>query len=99
MAPIWTHGVWTVKPGREDDFVRAWQEMADTGSGELQPVAPPRLLRDRERSGVFVSLAPWPSDETIDRFRDAMGARFDAIEAELLESLEASTFDEVAPRG
>jgi hypothetical protein len=23
MADVWTHGTWTVKLGREDDFVRA----------------------------------------------------------------------------
>jgi hypothetical protein len=25
MAKIWTHGIWTVKPGREDEFVAAWR--------------------------------------------------------------------------
>ena len=25
MSPIWTHRVWTVKPGREDEFVRGFE--------------------------------------------------------------------------
>jgi hypothetical protein len=25
MGDVWTHGIWTVRPGREDDFVRAWR--------------------------------------------------------------------------
>jgi hypothetical protein len=25
MADVSTHGTWTVKPGREDDFARAWR--------------------------------------------------------------------------
>jgi hypothetical protein len=30
MANVWTHGVWTVKPGREDEFVTAWRELVPT---------------------------------------------------------------------
>jgi heme-degrading monooxygenase HmoA len=95
MPPIWTHGVWTVKAGREDEFVAAWQEMAQAGLDEFAAVAPPQLLRDRERPRLFVSFGPWDSVETIDRFRAAMGPRFEAIERELLESFEATTLDEV----
>jgi hypothetical protein len=28
MTGIWTHGVWTVKPGHEANFVAAWRAMA-----------------------------------------------------------------------
>lgn len=29
MNEVWTHGTWTVTPGRESDFVRAWEELGD----------------------------------------------------------------------
>jgi hypothetical protein len=95
MAPIWTHGVWTVKPGREDEFVRGWQEMARAGLSAFEAVEPPRLLRDLDRPNVFVSFGPWPSAEEVDRVRNAMGPRFDALEQEVLESFQPSTLDEV----
>jgi hypothetical protein len=95
MPPIWTHGVWTVKPGREDEFVRGWQEMARAGATAFEAVEPPRLLRDRNRRNVFVSFGPWSSVEEVDRFREAMGSRFDALEQEVLESFEPATLDEV----
>jgi hypothetical protein len=95
MPPIWTHGVWIVKAGREDEFVDAWRAMARLGQERFEAVEPPRLLRDRERPNVFVSFGPWPSIEEIDRFREAMGGRFDAIEEELLVSFEATTLDEL----
>jgi hypothetical protein len=25
MAKIWTRGIWTVKPGRDDDLVAPWR--------------------------------------------------------------------------
>ena len=28
MPAIWTHGVWAVTPGREDESVAAWREMS-----------------------------------------------------------------------
>ena len=95
MPRIWPHGIWTVKAGREDDFVDAWRAMARLGQEEFEAVERARLLRDRERPNVFVSFGPSPSIEEIDRFREAMGSRFDAIEEELLVSFEATTLDEL----
>ena len=45
MANVWTYGVWTVKPGREDEFVTAWRELVPTGIALGS--AEPQFLRDR----------------------------------------------------
>lgn len=29
VSEVWTHGTWTVTPGRESDFVRAWEELGE----------------------------------------------------------------------
>ena len=57
---VYTLATWYVKPGREEEFVSAWDELADwmveTGyewSGTL--------LRDRQERSRFVSFGPWPS--------------------------------------
>ena len=94
MARIWTHGVWTVVPGREDDFVTAWKELVPIGralgSGD------PHLLRDRDRPNVFRSFGPWPDLQAVERFRDEIRPRVSAL-GELLEGFETFTLDEVYP--
>ena len=98
MARIWTHGVWTVKPGREDEFVRLWSGLLDLGNelGSSRPV----LLRERERPDVFHSFSSWPDLATIERFRSADEFR-STVEAmrDILESFEPHTLDEVLGDG
>jgi hypothetical protein len=94
MARIWTHGVWTVKPGHEDEFVAAWRELVPLGAGLGS--ADPILLRDRERRNVFRSFGPWPDLDAIARFRAEIGPRVGAMD-HLLESFETFTLDEVYP--
>lgn len=65
---IWTHGTWTVTPGRESDFVRAWGELGDW-TVRTFPGAHGTLLRDTERPNVFISFGPWPDKETVARWR------------------------------
>jgi hypothetical protein len=96
MADIWTHGVWTVKPGREDEFVRSWRELVPVGTaaGGGAPI----LLRDRERPSVFRSFGPWPDLDMIERFRSEIRPRVGEMN-ELLEGVELFTLDEVYPGG
>ncbi len=95
MTNVWTHGVWTVRSGREDEFVDAWRKLRDESTGEFEPAGRPVLLRDRERTNVFRSFGPWRDVETVDRFRAAMWPRIREIEKEYLERLDVYTLDEV----
>jgi hypothetical protein len=94
MARESTHGVWAVRPGREDDFVAVWTELVplgrSLGSGD------PLLLRDRDRPSTFHSFGPWPDLATIERFRAELGPRIGELDG-ILESFEALTLDEVYP--
>jgi hypothetical protein len=94
MPRIWTHGVWTVKAGREGELVAAWRELvpigAEIGSGT------PVLLRDRDQPNVFRSFGPWADLEEIDRFRAAIRPRVGGM-GELLEGFETFTLDEIHP--
>ena len=96
MASVWTHGTWTVKPGREDEFVEAWRRLAVQASAELDVVATPTLLRDREHPNVFVSFGRWPDLDAVERFRSSKAFR-EGVPAmqELLERFEPRTLDEV----
>ena len=96
MANVWTHGVWTVKAGREQNFVSAWRALVplgiELGSGN------PTLLRDRDRPNVFRSFGPWPEIEAVDRFRAELRPRMAELD-DILETFETFTLDEVYPGG
>ena len=68
MNEVWTHGTWTVTPGRESDFVRAWKELGDWTVREF-PGSHGTLLRDTERPNVFISFGPWRDKDTAARWR------------------------------
>ena len=90
MKP-YTHSVWTVKEGHEDEFVRLWQQLADwTVTENFAQSA--MLLRDVDRPNVFVSLGPWHTVEEVDRWRLTEGfheriARLERV----LEDFQPST--------
>ena len=90
---VYTLGVWQVKAGREEDFVRAWDELAQW-TLESGFESHGTLVRDREQPSRFVSFGPWPSAEAAGRWRDSDGfrERFDRIE-ELIDRFEPQTLD------
>ena len=63
MAEIYTVGIWTVKAGREEEFVAAWRAMGEATLADF-PAAQGRLLRDLDNPRRFVSFGPWESLET-----------------------------------
>jgi heme-degrading monooxygenase HmoA len=91
---IWTHGVWTVKPGREDDFVAAWRAMAGAAVEELDPAGKPHLLRDRERPNVFRSFGPWNDMESVERFRALIQPHLAEIR-QLTDEMDVFVLDEL----
>ena len=62
MTETYTSGVWVVKSGEEDAFVREWTDFVAwassfAGSGTF------RLVRDLDQPGRYLSFAPWESFE------------------------------------
>lgn len=99
MGEVWTHGKWVVKPGREDDFIRAWSALGDWTIATY-PGAAGRLLRDPEQPNVFISFGPWPDRTAAAEWRSSEGFReaFGVIE-ETLQSFEPGLFDLVMAKG
>ena len=82
--------VWVVKPGREDDFVRAWRELAEhTARQMIGRKEASRLLRDRDQLNRFVSMAPWDSAATLRAWRS--GVEFSERVRQMGEFLEEFT--------
>ena len=96
MADIYTLGMWTVKEGREADFVAGWQAMGEATVADF-PDAHGTLLRDRDRPGRFVSFGRWESLEQVQAWRasDAFQQGVGRIR-ELLDGFEPGTYEVAA---
>lgn len=58
---IYTHAQWRVKPGREAEFIKAWQELANVFQN--LPARPLRgtLIQSLVDVSLFYSFGPWKS--------------------------------------
>jgi len=67
---VYTLGIWKVQAGRENDFVRAWSEMANNTKADFtESVA--TLLQDMDEPRTFISFGPWESLEQIEQWRSS----------------------------
>jgi quinol monooxygenase YgiN len=65
---VYTLGLWTVKSGHEEEFIRAWTELAEQTKLDF-PDEEATLLRDGDLPNLFISFGPWASIEQIDQWR------------------------------
>lgn len=90
-----TMSVWIVKPGRDDDFVAAWDAL---GQWTLEQGYDTHgtLVRDRAEPQRFISFEPWRSAEEAERWRLSPGftERLARLE-ETLERVEPGLYDVV----
>lgn len=56
---VYTHAVWRVKPGHEQQFIEAWRELARVFTGLAVPPLWGSLLRNTADRSVFYSFGPW----------------------------------------
>ena len=100
MSVPYTHGVWRVKPGRADDFVAAWAELAEWTAQPVSGARRATLLRDLADSDRFVSFGPWESLEAIEAWRSLEGfkERVGQI-SEMLVGFEPFTLELVVEQG
>jgi quinol monooxygenase YgiN len=90
---VYTLGIWRVKDGRADDFVRAWLELAEQTQADF-PAGTATLLRDRDQPSLFTSFGPWDSLEQIAQWRNSPTFQDGVAKLrELLDSFEPHTMD------
>ncbi|QDW28386.1 antibiotic biosynthesis monooxygenase [Arthrobacter sp. KBS0702] len=96
---VYTLGIWLVHPGRENDFVQAWRDLARK-TQEDYPHTRAVLMHDHDVKNRFISTGPWESLEQIEQWR-ASATFTQGVEAmrELLEHFESRTLDEAASIG
>ncbi|HJR46458.1 MAG TPA: antibiotic biosynthesis monooxygenase family protein [Actinomycetota bacterium] len=73
MASIYTHGIWRVRAGQEDEFVAAWQELAEWALNEIDGAQGARLLQNRDEPTHFYTFGPWDDAASVQRFREHPG--------------------------
>jgi heme-degrading monooxygenase HmoA len=96
---VFTLGIWTVKPGHEEEFIEGWGGMAIQTQAAF-PGASGTLLRDREAPNRFISFGPWESLEQIEMWRASAAFR-DGVAGMrgLLEVFEPHTMDPIVITG
>ncbi len=96
---VYTLGIWLVHPGRENDFVQVWRDLARKTKEDF-PNAKGVLMHDRDVKNRFISTGPWESLEQIEQWRDSALFK-QSVEAmkDMLEHFESRTLDEAASIG
>ncbi|WP_427134868.1 antibiotic biosynthesis monooxygenase family protein [Pseudarthrobacter sp. S9] len=96
---VYTLGIWLVHPGRENDFVQAWRDLARKTKEDF-PNAHGVLMHDRDVPNRFISTGPWESLEQIEQWRASAGYQQGVQDIrEMLEHFEPHTLDEAASIG
>ncbi len=97
MRQPYTHGIWSVTPGREEQFVAAWTELAEWTARNVPGSGWAKLLRDSSSPSRFISFGPWESLDAIEGWRALPGwqERVQRLRA-FLDGFEPSTLELVA---
>jgi len=96
LEHFYTSGLWTVKPGKEADFVAAWEELAKWVVEKLG-AEEAHLLQDLEQPQRFISFGPWKDLGSIKAWRERSEfAEFIAKMKELCVDIQPRTLKSVA---
>ena len=94
----YTHTTWRVKPGREDEFIRRWNDWAEWSHRQGLD-APALLLRDMESPETFVSFGQWASAAAVRNWRALEGYQERVARLrEVVERFEPRTLEVTARR-
>jgi quinol monooxygenase YgiN len=69
---VYTFGLWSVKSGKEGDFIAAWETFARwTGEHQKGMVGEARLLQDIDQPRRFISIGGWSDMKKVEAWRDS----------------------------
>jgi quinol monooxygenase YgiN len=72
---FYTHALWRVKPGHEEEFIAAWKALADTFLHLPTPSSHGTLIQSLTDPTLFYSFGPWDRLEDIEAMRQDPQAR------------------------
>lgn len=69
---VYTFGSWLVKPGKEGDFILAWETFGRwTSQNQPGMEGEARLLQDIDQPSRFVSIGGWSDMKKVEAWRDS----------------------------
>ncbi len=68
---LYTLGMWTVKPGNEAAFAKAWGEFAQWTALHQEGAGTAVLVQDADDPLRFISFGPWKDREAVMAWRDS----------------------------
>jgi quinol monooxygenase YgiN len=71
MLDIYTLGIWMVKSGRAENFIKEWTLFARWTSNHFPSAGKAHLLRDEKDSLRFISFGSWEDEESIQKWRSS----------------------------
>lgn len=90
---LYTLGIWVVKPGLEDEFMRAWSDLARWTKSSCAGAQSVVLLRDSANPRRFISVGPWRSAADVSAWRDTEEFKNGVAGIKpMLESFEPGSF-------
>lgn len=66
---VYTLGMWRVKPGKEDEFVKAWKALAKAFIELPNPPGRGTLIRSTTDPQLFYSFGPWKRRDDVEAMR------------------------------
>ncbi len=89
-------GYWTVKPGKEEEFINSWKEFAEWTMHNVEgPKGEARLIRSLDDTRSFVSFGEWKDWGRVQEWRAT--AEFRAFAERVKELCEATRFQTFQP--
>lgn len=87
MSKAYTLATYRVVPGKEDEFVKVWNDLAATFSSLPNPPYWGTLIRSTSDPTLFHSFGPWGDADDVAAMREnsSAGAAFQAIQSLCLE--------------
>ncbi|MGQ0538454.1 MAG: antibiotic biosynthesis monooxygenase family protein [Gemmatimonadaceae bacterium] len=73
--PAYTLAMYRVKAGREQEFIAAWNDLADTFASLPHPPLRGTLIRSLTDRALFYSFGPWRSAVDVQEMRQSAAAR------------------------
>ena len=97
---IFSMALWTMKEGREEEFMEAWTDFARWTNEHQRGTLGIYLMRERSNPHVLVTFGGWESDDDLLRWRGSGEyGEFLARARELCSEVGPLTLDLVATMG
>jgi len=69
----YTFGIWTIKPGKESEFINLWSAFAETTVRTYGEIGKAHLLQDIENPSRFITFGEWKSLDIVLNWRESEG--------------------------